>query len=112
MTINFNCKTNKDYVSINTLKVQFYPNLILTIDRTSSRNTPVNDGKVNIAWDDIYLWLFNDASIFGENGYHPADDPYTIREFTKLLETAKLYFEPEDEAEEDYKIKILDYSVC
>lgn len=131
MRINFEGKTNHDYVMINTLKIQLQSGSVLTLDRKFTdylslindttfdsfnpeesassgdfKFTPSRgDFTLQMDWQDCYLWAIDGENLFAEE--------VLITENTgKLFEGAKLYeLELEDDSDEDYFVNIQKLSI-
>lgn len=106
MKINFLCKTNKDYVMINTLKIQLNSGSVLTLDRHNTEYSISDSNKsgeylLNMKWTNCYLWAIDEENLW-------CDDEALIEEdCEKLFEGAKfIELELEDNADEDYYVSI------
>ena len=106
MRISFSCKTNKDYVMVNTLKVQLNSGSVLTLDRHNTEysiSDPDNAGEclLDMEWRNCYLWAIDEENLW-------YDDKALIEEdCEKLFEGARLIeLELEDDADEDYYVSI------
>lgn len=104
MRIEFKCKTNKDYVAINTLKVVLPSKAVLTIDRNTTEYGFDGD-QLNMVWKGCYLWAVSDCNIFGAEGYY-IEDEESIKEFKRLIGSPKCFFELEEDVDEDYIVHI------
>lgn len=103
MRITFICNTNKDYVMINTVKMTLASGSVLTIDRKRTEYSIEGD-RLDMTWDDCYLWAIDDQHIFGDNGawfYNQGD-------IQKLFKGVSVEFELEDDADENYKVDIIE----
>jgi len=94
MNLYFRGKTNKNYVGVNT--ITFLVNgKTITVDRECTTYT-INGNDLYMVWHNVYKW---DGS--SENDLTESE-----------IEDASLeYVETEDDADEDYVIKIEDWSV-
>lgn len=106
MTIYFTAKTNKDYVMINTAKFTLPNGDVLTIDRNSTEYSIDENGNLEMEWDDCYLWAINGCHIFDGEAYID-----NIFELSELLENSMLEFELEDDADEDYEVTEVEWSL-
>ena len=109
MTLEFKCKTNKDYVAINTLKITRSCGAKLTVDRETTEYG-INNGELTMTWKGCYLWALDGYNIFGDEGYYMTDGD--VEEFKKLCKVAFFDFELEDDVDEDYFVKIESVGVC
>ena len=69
MRINFSCKTNKDYVMVNTLKVQLNSGSVLTLDRHNTEysiSDPDKAGEclLDMEWRNCYLWAIDEENLW------------------------------------------------
>ena len=69
MRIWFKCKTNKDYVMINTAEFVLPNNTALTIDRTQTEYGIDENGILNMTWGGCYLWAVNGYTLFNDEAY-------------------------------------------
>ncbi len=99
MNIQFKCKTNKDYVAINSLNVRLESGLTIIIDRKRT-DYELNDGKLDMTWKGCYLWGVNEYFVF-DQGDAVFDDGCQDS-LVKLLDGSKVWFNYESEADEDY----------
>ena len=109
MKISFDCRTNKDYVAINTCVFTLPNGTTLTVDRDETEYDIV-DGKLKMVWNNVYLWAINDCNIFThmcDAGFY-IEKEECIEEFKKLVENAKISFELESDADEDYTVDDID----
>ena len=105
MTITFKCKTNKDYVAVNTLKIGRPYGAMITIDREYTEYS-IEDGILTMTWRGCYLWAVDGQNIFGSDGYRITDE-YSMDEFKALCNAAMWRdFELEDDVDEDYFVTI------
>ncbi len=105
--LNFLCRTNKDYVRINTAKIKLKSGSVLTVDRDRTEYI-MNNGVLYMKWYDCYLWAIDDRNIFNNN----ANLSYLSgSEFSKLLNGALISFELEDDADKDYEVEIISWEV-
>lgn len=97
MTLGFKAKTNKDYCMINGARFILKNGTEILIDRTWT-NFEIEDGILNMTWDDCYLWELCGINIFDK-------EAYLGDEMTRLLNNADLIeLELEDDADDDYKV--------
>lgn len=108
MFIEFKCKTNKDYVAINTVKFKLKSGSTITIDRHET-DYSIENGNLEMSWNDCYLWSIDDNYIFVSSPWpYIGLDSKAMRE---LLEGAEAEFELEDDADEDYTVEIESWEV-
>ena len=106
MRINFSCKTNKDYVMVNTLKVQLNSGSVLTLDRHNTEysiSDPDKAGEclLDMEWINCYLWAIDEETLWDD------DKALIVEDCEKLFEGARLIeLELEDDADEDYYVSI------
>ncbi len=112
MRIDFTCRTNKPYVMINKLLITLPTGSVIGVDRdtTGYHN---EEGELTMTWDDCYLWDLDGQNIFcDETGKGLYLYDWALEEFTRLIKSAKVKFELEDDAPDgDYTVDILSYSV-
>lgn len=99
MNIQFKCKTNKDYVAVNSLNVRLESGLTIIIDRKRT-DYELNDGKLDMTWKGCYLWGVNEYFVFDQGDAVFDDDCQDS--LVKLLAGSKVWFNYESEADEDY----------
>lgn len=104
MRIEFKCRTNKDYVAINTLKVVLPSKAVLTIDRNNTEYG-FDGNELSMVWKGCYLWAVSDCNIFGAEGYFMEDEE-SIKEFKRLIKGSKFFFELDEDVDEDYIVHI------
>ncbi len=104
MRITFRCKTNKDYVMINTVKFTLPTGTVLTVDRTSTEYD-IADGELDMTWKCVYLHDI-DGNCISDTAYITDSSG-----FEDLVADAKVMFELEDDADEDYEVEILEVKV-
>ena len=111
MQIAFECKTNKDYMMINTAIFHLKDGGELTIDRDSTEWSIDNDGNMEVIFKNIYFWAINDYHVFADgDGYsfYPTEE----EEVKKLLSgDVTVTLELEDDADEDYEVEVINYYV-
>lgn len=100
MRIEFVGTTNKDYVMINIAKFKLKSGSVITIDRDTTEYT-IENGKLDMLWRGCYMWAIDNWNIFDDETYITDAD-----EFAKLVDGAELELELEDDADEDYEVKI------
>ena len=106
MRIWFKCKTNKDYVMINTAEFVLPNNTALTIDRTQTEYDIDENGILDMTWGGCYLWAVNGYTLFNDEAYITDYDG-----FSALLKNADLNITLEDDADEDYEVSILAWGI-
>ena len=104
MDIVFQCKTNKQYVAINTLKVTLPNGTVLVIDRDKTEYD-IQGINLKMRWKSCYLWSLDGHCIFGEEGYHVKEES-VVEELKKLLESATYEFVLDEDVDEDYLVII------
>lgn len=101
----FVTKTNKGYCMINTLVATMPDGRKYVFDRDTTEYSIEDNGDLFMDWYGIYLWDADDIHIDG-------DEPFYIdikNDFFKdIFEKAKLSFELEDDADEDYRVTLVD----
>ena len=105
MRLEFIGTTNKDYVMVNTAKFKLKSGSVITIDRDTTEYTN-EDGKLDMLWRGCYMWAIDDWNIFDDETYITDE-----KEFEMLVEGAELELELEDDADEDYWVKIERWSI-
>lgn len=112
MRIEFTGTTNKDYVMINTAKFKLKSGSVITVDRGET-DWSIDNGRLEMEWLGCYIWAIDDMNIFDqEDEYgHPVNTYYAMTEFKKLVEGAELKLELEDDADEDYEVKIESWNI-
>ena len=100
MNIQFKCKTNKDYVAINSLNVRLESGLTIIIDRKRTEYELTTDGNLDMTWKGCYLWGVNEYFVFDQGDAVFDDDCQDS--LVKLLAGSKVWFNYESEADEDY----------
>lgn len=106
MRISFSCKTNKDYVMVNTLKVQLNSGSLLTLDRHNTEysiSDPDKAGErsLDMEWINCYLWAIDEENLWCGNKALIEEDCEKLFERARLIE-----LELEDDADEDYYVSI------
>ena len=105
MRITFKCKTNKDYVAINVAKFILPSGTTLTVDRT--RTEWDRDGEdLNMTWCHCYLHAINDCNIFSDEAYIT-----DASGFEDLVADARVMLLVEEDADDDYEVDVLEWSV-
>lgn len=94
MNLCFHGKTNKNYVKINTIAFLVNGKLII-VDREYTTYT-INGDNLNMVWNNVYSWNGSSENDLTEN---------------EIKDASLEYVEIEDDADEDYVIKIEDWSV-
>ena len=106
MRITFKCRTNKDYVMINTVKFILPTGTVLTVDRTTT-HYDIEGGILNMTWGCVYLWAIDGNNIFSDETAYITDSSG----FEDLVANAKVVFELEDDADEDYSVELLEIGI-
>lgn len=109
MDICFTCKTNKDYVAINTLIFKLPNGTEITVDRDDTEYD-IQGLDLTMVWRNCYLWAINDCNVFGFNGKYIKGN-YERAEFKRLIERSTVSFMLEEDVDEDYKVEILEMSI-
>lgn len=106
MRIEFSAKTNKDYCMINTATFYLKEGGSVTLDRDNSFYSIV-DGKLEMEWEGIYIWEVNEECIFINcpNLIYPGSD------LVSLLEGAYVKLNLEDDADEDYAVTDIQWTI-
>ena len=106
MRISFECRTNKNYVAINTAKFVLSNGLSITVDRDTTEYG-IEDGILTMTWKHCYLWAINGHYLFDKEAYLT-----DASAFEDLIGDAKVVFELEDDVEDrDYKVECVDYYI-
>ena len=105
MRISFKCRTNKDYVMINTAKFTLPTGTTLTVDRTSTEYD-IEGEILDMTWGCTYLHAIDGNCIFSDTAYITDSSG-----FEDLVADAKVIFELEDDADEDYEVEILEVRI-
>lgn len=105
MRITFKCRTNKDYVMINTAKFTLPTGTVLTVDRTTT-HYDIEGEILNMTWGATYLHAIDGNCIFSDTAYITDSSG-----FEDLVAQAKVVFELEDDADEDYKVELLEIKI-
>ena len=111
MRICFECRTNKDYVMINTLTVMTPDRTRITFDRRETDYDISEDGILDMEWVGVYIWAINDCNIFGDVGCFPDEGERTMEEIIHLLKGGVATFDLEDDADEDYSVEIISWHI-
>ena len=106
MQLNITGKTNHNYCMVNTAIFHLQGGGTITLDRKETQYS-IHDGIIDMDWIDLYLWAVNQCNIFGSD-YYTEFDP---EELCSLLKGAWLYLELEDDADEDYKITDISWTL-
>lgn len=119
MRISFRCRTNKNFVRINTAIFQLPNGTKLTVDRDTTEYTLSANGVLNMYWRDCYLWALNDQNIFESedgHGFYPSD--YAAEEFARLVIGATVSFDLEEDPiendpspEEKYEVIVQSFAI-
>lgn len=97
MRIEFECKTNKPYVMINTLQCRTDKGM-LTIDRDETEYTIEDDGTMSMTWNGCYLWDGEDIHYLSK---------CKAKELVQAIQSVE--FELEDDADDDYTVEMEAY---
>ena len=107
MRISFKCKTNRDYVAINTAKFILSTGSTITIDRdTTEWDIDKNTRELTMVWKHCYLWAIDGNNIFTEGAYITDG-----ANFEDLVADARVMLLVEEDADDDYEVDVLDWSV-
>ena len=107
-TISFVCKTNKPYVALNSLNVRLRNGGTVILDRKKTLYE-IKDGVLKMEWLDCYIWAMNDEFVFGIQP-ETIIDGESYPSIVRLFAGAKVWFNLEDEADEDYLCEIQEMS--
>ena len=105
MRITFKCRTNKDYVAVNTAKFILPTGSTITVDRDSTE-WDVQDGDLTMVWRQCYIWAIDGNNIFTDGAYITDG-----ANFEDLVADAKIVLELEDDTDEDYYVNVLEWHV-
>lgn len=106
MNISFRCRTNKDYVRINTATFLLRNGSTVTVDRDQTLyDYDEETGNLSMTWEDVYLWEVNGFAVF--------DNPaYVNEDFTGLMKGCTfLSFDIEDDVDSDYEVTLVSCSL-
>lgn len=103
MKLEFTAKTNKTYVMINTAVFHLKTGGTITIDRNTTEYD-IEDGKLSMTWRDIYIWEINGENVCNEPIY-PSEN------LIRLLEGAKVELILEDDADHDYEVESVKWTI-
>ena len=110
MRIEFKCRTNKDYVAINTLIFKLGDSTEIAVDRDETEYD-IENGRLFMTWNNCYLWSINNCNVFGCEGKYIKGN-YELAEFKRLVQNASFTFElEEDVKDDDYDINILEITI-
>lgn len=97
MDLRFTARTNKNYCMINLAIFRLVNGTKIAIDRTVT-DFEIEDGILNMTWENCYLWELCGYNIFDK-------EAYVNDEMAMILQSAKLIkLELEDDAEKDYNV--------
>ena len=105
MRISFKCKTNKDYCAINVAEFILPNGTTLTVDRTRTE-WDINGEDLNMTWYCTYLWAINGNNIFTDEAYITDSSG-----FEDLIADARVLFLVDEDADEDYEVDVLDWTI-
>ena len=105
MRITFKCRTNKDYVAVNTAKFILPTGSTITVDRDNTE-WDVQDGELTMVWRHCYIWAIDGNNIFTEGAYITDG-----ANFEDLVADARIVLELEDDTDEDYYVNVLEWYV-
>lgn len=105
MRITFKCRTNKDYVAVNTAKFILPTGSTITVDRDNTE-WDVQDGDLTMVWRHCYIWAIDGNNIFTEGAYITDG-----ANFEDLVADARIILELEDDTDEDYYVNVLECHV-
>ena len=106
MRINFRCKTNRDYVAINTATFVLPTGSSITVDRTST-DWDIQDGMLTMTWSCCYLWAIDGNTLFNEETAYITD----ADGFADLTADADVVFSLEEDTDEGYEVELIEWSV-
>lgn len=92
--LSITAKTNKDYCMINTLVATTPDGKEYIFDRDMTEYSIKNNGVLDMSWYGVYMW---DGE---EEAYIDTDS----QAFKDIVTNAKLEFELEEDAEDDYEV--------
>ena len=105
MRITFKCKTNKDYCAINVAVFVLPTGSTLTVDRTRTE-WDIEGENLTMTWCHCYLHAIDDNAIFADEAYL-GDSAY----FEDLVANAKVILQVEEDADSDYEVNVLEWSI-
>jgi hypothetical protein len=104
MNIDFTAKTNRPYCLINTAKFKLKNGSIITLDRKETEWS-INNDCLSMTWKNVYIWEIDGCNIFDFEV--PVNN-----ELCALLNDANLLeLEIEDDADSDYSVTEVNYSL-
>ena len=107
MRITFKCKTNKDYVAINVAEFILPTGSTITVDRdTTEWDIDKSTHELTMVWKHCYLWAIDGNNIFTEGAYITDG-----ANFEDLIADARIMLLVEEDADDDYEVDVLDWSV-
>ena len=106
MDVTFKCKTNKNYVAINTLSIKLPNGSILQLDRDTTEYD-LEGQDLSMTWRNCYLWSLDDCNIFGEEGYYVKN----VEEFRELINRSGSQFILEEDTDKDYTVLIESFTL-
>lgn len=104
MNISFVAKTNKDYCMVNTAIFHLKQGGTITVDRGRTEYS-ITNGILSMEWISCYIWAINGEKVFSEEVSVLSDN------FAHLLEDAWVKFELEDDADDDYSVTDIVWSI-
>lgn len=105
MRISFKCKTNKDYCAINVAKFLLPTGSTLTVDRTRTE-WEIDGEDLTMTWYCCYLHAIDNCNIFNDEAYIT-----DASGFEDLVADARVMLLVEEDADEDYDVTVLDWTV-
>lgn len=105
MRITFKCRTNKDYVAINTAKFYLPTGSTITVDRTRTE-WDIENGDLSMTWCHCYLHAIDGNCIFTDEAYITDGAG-----FEDLIADARVFLEVEEDADDDYEVDVLDWKI-
>ena len=103
MKLEFAAKTNKPYAMINAAVFRLKTGGTITVDRDTTEYD-IEDGKLSMTWRNIYIWEINGENI--------CDEPiYPSENLIPLLEGAKVELILEDDADCNYEVKNVKWTI-
>ena len=105
MRITFICRTNKNYVAINTAKFILPTGSTITIDRDETE-WDINNNELSMVWRRCYVWAIDGNNIFTEGAYITDG-----ANFEDLVSNARIMLEVEEDADDDYEVDVVEWRI-
>lgn len=106
MRIRFKCKTNRDFVAINTVSFVLPTGSSITVDRTTTE-WDIEGGILDMTWGCCYLWAVDGNTLFEEDVAYITD----AEGFADLVYGTKAVFSLEEDTDEGYEVEIIEWSI-